>query len=389
MKKCVLAYSGGLDTSVMIPWLKEQGYEVYCVLADVGQKDDFDKIKENAFLLGAKDCEVVSCGDNLSEIFKYSSFLNAKYENQYFLGTALTRPFIAKAQIEYARSIGCNILVHGATGKGNDQIRFEYAYKTLASSIEVLSPWKYWEFTSRKCLISYLKEKGFNLGFSETKDYSIDKNVWHISIEGSELEKPFEKLSITEILEFNKIKYQGPEAKSFNIKFQDNELFINAEKYSFFQAIDFLNGQCMGESWAADLIIENRQTGIKSRGLYITPGAKILYKVFEGLVAASLNKKSFDHYEYLSKAFANTVYNGEYFSLQYQSIIAGTRSLMEHVSGEVIIETKPFLHLSKVLANKSFFKEELCTFEEGDISHADASGFINLSWLSVDGGCSL
>ena len=159
--KVVLAYSGGLDTSVILKWLMEEGYEVIAYIADVGQKEDFETIKKNALDLGAKSCEIISCATELSQIFEYSCFLNAKYEGQYYLGTALTRPFIAKAQIEYARSIGCTTLVHGATGKGNDQIRFEYAYKSLAGDFELISPWKFWKFSSRKELIGYLIEKGF------------------------------------------------------------------------------------------------------------------------------------------------------------------------------------------------------------------------------------
>lgn len=385
MKKCVLAYSGGLDTSVMIPWLKDQDYEVYCVLADVGQNENFCKLKKNALDLGAKSCEIISCADELSNIFKYSCFLNAKYEGKYYLGTALTRPFIAKVQIEYAKSIGCKTLVHGATGKGNDQIRFEYAYKSLAPNLEIISPWKNWKFQSRKELISYLSNKGYQLGFSEKKDYSVDKNVWHTSIEGGELEKPKTQLSISKILEDNNIQLKEPSINQLKIEFRNQKLKINGEDYTFFQAIDFLNKNFLS-SWSIDLIVENRQTGIKSRGIYITPGAKVLYKAFESLVSSTLNKKSFEHYEYLSKEFSNVIYNGEYFSLQFRSILAGLESLLNNISGEVTINSSPILYVSKIQADKPLFTEEICTFDGGDISHADSVGFINLSWLSADGG---
>ena len=145
----------------MIPWLSEQGYAIFCILADVGQGEDFRQIGQNALELGAESCEVISLHDELSEVFEYSCFLGAKYENQYFLGTALTRPFIAKVQIDYAKKIGCKTLVHGATGRGNDQIRFEYAYKTLGEGLEVVAPWKLWAFHSRKSLIAYLEDRGF------------------------------------------------------------------------------------------------------------------------------------------------------------------------------------------------------------------------------------
>ena len=144
--------------------------------------------------------------------------------------------------------------------------------------------------------------------------------------------------------------------------------------------------QCLA-NWSVDLIIENRQTGIKSRGLYITPGAKILYKALEGLVASSLNKKAYEHHQILSKSFADVIYNGEYFSLQYQSIVAGADRLMHHASGEVVIKTMPILHVGKVVPDRPLFREELCTFEEGEVAHSDSAGFINLSWPSADGGC--
>ena len=385
MKKCVLAYSGGLDTSVMIPWLSEKGYDVYCVLADVGQKEDFERIQKNAFDLGAKSCEIISCSSELSTIFEYSCFLSAKYESQYFLGTALTRPFIAKIQIEYARSIGCNALVHGATGKGNDQIRFEYAYKTLGTGFEIISPWKFWEFTSRKSLISYLADKGFSLGFSEKKNYSIDKNVWHTSIEGGDLEKPKKDLNIKKILSDNDVTLSPESSDSIEIEYKKGMIKINGKEYSFFQGIDYLNTKYLTD-WSIDLVIENRQTGIKSRGLYITPGAKLLYLALGGLVMSRLNKKAFEHYQFLSKSFADVIYNGEYFSLQYRAIVSGADILMENVSGKVILKMSPMPHISCVIPEKSLFKEEICTFEEGEISHLDALGFINLSWLSADGG---
>ena len=387
MKKCVLAYSGGLDTSVMIPWLSEKGYEVFCILADVGQKEDLNQIKQNAYDLGAKECDIISCENELSHVFEYSCFLGAKYENQYFLGTALTRPFIAKGQIEYAKSMDCKTLVHGATGKGNDQIRFEYAYKTLGKHFEIISPWKFWEFHSRKSLITYLENKGFSLGFSEKKDYSVDRNVWHTSIEGGDLEQPEKSLNLNKILSDNNIVISSDIPDEFEIEYKKNSLKINGKEYSFFCGVESINTKCLAK-WSLDLLIENRQTGIKSRGLYITPGAKILYKALEGLVVSSLNKKAYEHYQILSQSFSDAIYNGEYFSLQYKSITSGADSLMKNVSGKVVVKTSPILHVSKVIPDKPIFREEICTFEDGDISHSDAIGFINLSWLSADGGCS-
>ena len=172
---------------------------------------------------------------------------------------------------------------------------------------------------------------------------------------------------------------------TLEIEYQKGELKINGESYTFFQAISYLNEKCL-TNWSVDLIIENRQTGIKSRGLYITPGAKVLYKAFEGLVSSSLNKKAFEHYELLSEAFSNVIYNGEYYSLQYNSIASGVESFMKGVSGKVIIKTYPMLHVSYVAPDKPLFKEEICTFDYGEISHSDATGFINLSWYSADGG---
>jgi argininosuccinate synthase len=323
-------------------------------------------------------------------IIPYSIGLGALYEGKYRLGTALARPFIALEQVRYAKELGGATLIHGATGKGNDQIRFEYAYKSLAPECPVLAPWKEWSFGGRKDLIAYLRANNADEGYDEKKDYSLDENLWHLSIEGSELEQADAYVDVDTILAHFKGHFgqggNGEAPNAVDIGFTNGvPSALDGEALPLDEIVRTLNQRYRHAPWGWDLIIENRFTGIKSRGLYINPAAKLLQTAVGNLAQCCLNKATYDLYGRLGAEYGGLVYRGEYFSDQRRVIEAAADAVFKHLNGTVTMQLSPALYTARILADKAIFRKETATFERSAYNHADAAGFINLTWLSQIG----
>ena len=389
-KKCVLAYSGGLDTSAMVPWLLDQGYEVHAVLVDVGQEEDFGALCRKALRYGATTAVVRDAKPAMfKQIVPYAIGLAATYEGNYRLGTALARPHITAEQVYVAKQLGGATLIHGATGKGNDQIRFEFGYRSLAPECPVLAPWKTWEFGGRVDLVNYLKQKGFtDDNYAVQKDFSLDENLWHISVEGGPLEEPDQTVDIKEVLRavdglFAWNNQFGPGGEAVEVEFAGGvPLAVNGRSRGLPDIISQLNHQYRRAKWAWDLIIENRFTGIKSRGLYINPAAKLLHLAVDTLARTCLNKPTYDQYVKLGQEYGALMYRGEYFSDQRKVVEAAAQALMSHLNGSVTVQLEPTPHVTRIINKSSIFTKEMATFEQSEYAHQDAAGFIRLSWLS-------
>ena len=390
-QKCVLAYSGGLDTSAIIPWLLERDYEVHAVLVDVGQSEDLPAGSERALQYGATSSVIRDAKpDMFKHVIPQAIGLGAVYEGTYRLGTALARPFIALEQVRRAQELGGATLVHGATGKGNDQVRFEYGYRSLAPQYPVLAPWKAWDFEGRADLVNYLRGKGLGQDFEITKDFSLDENLWHISVEGGPLENPAATLDVQQVLAGVADRFYAggvaPSSSTVTVKFhQGVPVALNGKPLALPDVVAKLNSGFRYANWAWDLIIENRFTGVKSRGLYINPAAKLLHIAVDGLARSCLNKPTFDHYTTLGQQWAAMLYRGEFFSDQRVVLDAAARTLMQSLTGTVTVQLEPVPYVAAIDAPSAMFRESLATFEKSDYSHLDAQGFIRLSWLAQVG----
>lgn len=391
VKKCVLAYSGGLDTSAIVVWLCEQGYEVHAVLVDVGQDEDLSALCHKALRYGAKTAVIRDAKPAMFDtIVPTVVGLSATYEGNYRLGTALARPFIALEQVKRANELGGATLVHGATGKGNDQIRFEYAYGALAPQYPVLAPWRVWDFEGRIDLINYLAEKGYEEKFVVEKDYSLDENLWHISVEGGVLEKPNACVDVPTVLKAVEDRFAqgGPKnaPQSVEITIENGiPKAVDGVIMPLQKIVALLNRNYRHASWAWDLIIENRMTGIKSRGLYINPAAKLLNTAMNALACSCLAKAAYDQYVELGQKYGNLLYNGQCFSDQSIMLEAAAKSIMSKLNGTIVVQLAPTPYAAQINATDAIFQESAATFEASDYTHADAAGFINLGWRSAIG----
>jgi argininosuccinate synthase len=381
-----------LDTSAIVPWLKERGYEVHAVLVDVGQKEDQPALCQKALDIGAKTAVIRDAKPAMFQAaVPLAIGLQATYEGTYRLGTALARPFIALEQIRVAKQLGGATLVHGATGKGNDQIRFEFAYRTLAPECPVLAPWKTWQFEGRQDLVDYLQSKGIEGDYATTKDYSLDENLWHLSVEGGPLEDATASIDVGKILGAVANRFaggarsdQGP--ATITLGFESGvPVSVDGSSSPLPDLVARLNGEYRSAAWAWDLVIENRFTGIKSRGLYINPAAKLLYLAVDALARTCLNKPLYDRYTALGQEYGAMLYRGEYFSEQRLVLEAAARQILKHLSGTVTVQLTPTPYVARVNAPRAIFTKSAATFEKSDYSHAHAEGFIRLTWLSSIG----
>ncbi len=392
MKRSVLAYSGGLDTSAILYWLQDKGYEVHAVLVDVGQNEDLDAMCGKALRHGAASAVVRDAKPAmLKSVIPYCLGLSATYEGNYRLGTALARPFIACEQVKRAVELGGATLVHGATGKGNDQIRFEFAYRSLAPDFPVLAPWKTWSYTGRQDLVDYLCEKGSTDAFEVNKTYSLDENFWHLSVEGGALEDPASQLDLPAILSSVDHHFAQPDAsddvrESVQLAFRNGiPTHLNDTEMTLGAIIGKLNQWYRHADWGWDLVIENRFTGIKSRGVYINPAARLLHTAADAMARCALNKPTYEQYTTLGRDYGSMLYRGEYFSDQRLTLEAGARSLLSHLTGSVTINLSPTPYVATIQLDQNLFSPELATFEFSDYNHADANGFIRLTWLATVG----
>ena len=385
VKKVVLAYSGGLDTSIIIPWLKENynNPEIIAVSGDVGQESELDGLEEKAIKTGASKLYIADLTDEMvDDVIIPSMKAGAKYE-QYLLGTAFARPIIAKKLVEIAKAEGADAICHGCTGKGNDQVRFELAIKRFAPEMTIIAPWRIWDIKSRDEEIDYAEAHNVPLKISRETNYSKDKNLWHLSHEGLDLEDPANEAPIDKpgFLEMGVSPVAAPDKPTYlTLEFVKGvPVAIDGEKLKASDIIRKLN-KLGGENGIGILdIVENRLVGMKDRGVYETPGGTILYYAHEVLEMITLDKDTLHEKQKLAVDFADLVYNGKWFTPLREALSAFVDKTQEHVTGTVKIKLyKGNVTHAGVTSPETLYSEELATFNESDYDQMDAQGFINL-----------
>ena len=390
IKKIVLAYSGGLDTSIIIPWLKENynDPEIIAVAADVGQGDELDGLEEKAIKTGASKLIIADLTDEMcDEIIVPSVMMDAKYE-KYLLGTAFARPVIGKKLAEIALAEGADAIAHGATGKGNDQVRFELAIKRFAPDMPIIAPWREWDIKSRDEEIDYAEAHNVPLKISRETNYSKDKNLWHLSHEGLDLEDPgnepqYEKPGF---LEMGVSPIDAPDAPTYvTLDFEQGKpVALDGEKMSAKDIILKLNAIGGANGIGILDIVENRLVGMKCRGVYETPGGTILYKAHSVLETLCLDKMTMHEKQKLAVTFGELVYNGQWFTPLREALSAFVTKTQEHVTGTVKLKLyKGNMINAGVWSPYSLYSEEIATFGESDYNQADATGFIQLYGLPI------
>ncbi len=390
IKKVVLAYSGGLDTSIIIPWLKENynNCEVIAVSGNVGQNDELEGLEEKAIKTGASKIYIEDLTDELvNEVIIPSMKAGAEYEN-YLLGTAFARPIIAKRLAEIAIAEGADAICHGCTGKGNDQVRFELAIKAFAPDIPVIAPWREWDIKSRDEEIDYAEAHNVPLKINRETNYSKDKNLWHLSHEGLDLEDTgnepqYEKEGF---LEMGVSPLKAPDKPTYiTLDFeQGTPVALNGEKMSAKDIILKLNEVGGANGIGLLDIVENRLVGMKCRGVYETPGGTILYKAHNVLETICLDKMTAHKKKELAITFADLVYNGQWFTPLREALSAFVDKTQERVNGKVKLKLyKGNMINAGVWSENSLYSEEIATFGESDYNQKDAEGFINLWGLPI------
>lgn len=391
MEKVILAYSGGLDTTAVIPWLKETyGYEVVCCCIDCGQGEELDGLEERAKISGASKLYIEDVIDEFAEDYIMPSVqAGAVYEHKYLMGTAMARPVITKRLVEIARKENAVAICHGATGKGNDQIRFELGIRALAPDIKVIAPWRddRWQMDSRQAEIDYCKAHGIDLPFSTDQSYSRDRNLWHISHEGLELEDPSKAPNYDHMLVLGVTPERAPEeGEELTINFEKGvPTALNGEKMKVADIIKKLNALGGKHGIGIVDIVENRVVGMKSRGVYETPGGTILMEAHQQLEELVLDRDTLALKKDLGNKMASIVYEGKWFTPIREAISAFTTVTQEYVTGEVKLR----LYKGNIIRNGttspySLYSESLASFTTGDMyDHHDAEGFINLWGLPL------
>ena len=390
IKKIVLAYSGGLDTSIILPWLKENynDPEIIAVAADVGQGDELDGLEEKAIKTGASKLIIADLTDEMcDEIIVPSVMMDAKYE-KYLLGTAFARPVIGKKLAEIALAEGADAIAHGATGKGNDQVRFELASKHFAPDMPIIAPWREWDIKSREEEIAYAEAHNVPLKINRETNYSKDKNLWHLSHEGLDLEDPgnepqYEKPGF---LEMGVSPIDAPDAPTYvTLDFEQGKpVALDGEKMSAKDIILKLNAIGGANGIGILDIVENRLVGMKCRGVYETPGGTILYKAHSVLETLCLDKMTMHEKQKLAVTFGELVYNGQWFTPLREALSAFVTKTQEHVTGTVRLKLyKGNMINAGVWSPYSLYSEEIATFGESDYNQADAAGFIQLYGLPI------
>ena len=391
-EKVVLAYSGGLDTTAIIPWLKENfGYEVICCCIDCGQGNELDGLDERAKLSGASKLYIEDLVDDFADNYIMPCVkADAVYENKYLLGTSMARPAIAKKLVEIARKEGAVAICHGATGKGNDQIRFELGIKALAPDIKIIAPWRMtdiWTMQSREDEIAYCEKHGIHLPFSTDSSYSRDRNLWHISHEGLELEDPANEPNYEHLLVLSVTPEKAPDEPEYvTMTFEKGiPTSINGKKMKVSDIIRELN--VLGGKHGIGIvdIVENRVVGMKSRGVYETPGGTILVEAHRQLEELVLDRATMETKKDLGNKFAQIVYEGKWFTPLREAIQAFMDVTQEYVTGEVKFKLyKGNIIKAGTTSPYSLYNESLASFTTGDLyDHHDADGFITLFGLPL------
>jgi len=392
IKKVVLAYSGGLDTSIIIPWLKENynNCEVIAVSADVGQGTELDGLEEKAIKTGASKLYILDMKEEFITDYIYPTLkAGAVYEGDYLLGTSFARPIIAKKIVEVALKEGADAICHGCTGKGNDQVRFELTIKAFAPDMAIIAPWREWDIKSREEEIDYAEAHNIPLKINRETNYSKDKNLWHLSHEGLDLEDPANEPQYNKpgFLEMSVSPEMAPDKPTYvTIHFEKGvPTAIDGKEMSAVELLTVLN-KLGGENGIglADLV-ENRLVGMKSRGVYETPGGTILYRAHKVLETICLDKETQHYKELVGVKFAELVYNGQWFTLLRESLSAFVDKTQETVTGDVTLKLyKGNMINAGVTSPYSLYNPEIATFDEDNVyNQADAAGFINLFGLPI------
>ena len=391
VKKVVLAYSGGLDTSIIIPWLKEHynNCEVIAVCGNVGQKAELEGLEERAKASGASKLYIEDLTDEFVEDYVIPTMqAGADYEG-YLLGTSFARPILAKRVVEIARAEGADAVCHGSTGKGNDQVRFELAIMHFAPDLKIITPWREWDIQSRDEEIDYAEAHHIPLKISRETNYSKDKNLWHLSHEGLDLENPANEPQYNKpgFLELGVSPEQAPDKPTYvKIHFEKGiPTAVDGKEMGAVELVEYLN-KLGGENGIGLLdIVENRLVGMKSRGVYETPGGAILYKAINVLETITLDKESAHFKAQLAQKYADIVYNGQWFTPLREALDAFADSLEKTVTGDVTLKLyKGNMINAGVTSPFTLYDEQTASFgEDEDYNQADAAGFINLFGLSI------
>ena len=390
IKKVVLAYSGGLDTSIIIPWLKENydGCEVIAVSGDVGQGTERDGLEEKAIKTGASKLYIEDLKKEFIEEYVYPTLkADAVYENKYLLGTSFARPIIAKRIVEIALAEGADAICHGCTGKGNDQVRFELTIKRFAPQMKIIAPWRTWEFKSREQEIEYAEQHNIPLKINRETNYSKDKNLWHLSHEGLDLENPWNEPMYDKILEMGVSPEKAPDEPTYiTLSFEKGiPVALNGEKLdgpAMVAALNELGGK--NGIGIADMV-ENRLVGMKSRGVYETPGGTILYHAHNKLEEICLDRDTYHYKQQVGIRFAELVYFGQWFTPLRESLSAFVDKTQENVTGDVRLKLyKGNIIDAGVKSPYSLYDEDIATFDEDEVyDQNDSAGFINLFGLPI------
>jgi len=390
IKKVVLAYSGGLDTSIIIPWLKENynNCEVIAVSGNVGQADELEGLEEKALKTGASKLYVLDLTDEYVDDFIIPTMKAGAIYEEYLLGTSTARPCIAKGLVEIAKKEGADAICHGCTGKGNDQVRFELAIKHFAPSMPIIAPWREWTIKSRDEEIDYAEAHNIPLKINRETNYSKDKNLWHLSHEGLDLENPgneptyekpgFLEMSVSPLQAPDKPTYieldfvEGAPVALDGVKMSAKEIILKLNEIGGANGIGLLD------------IVENRLVGMKSRGVYETPGGAILYKAHAVLETITLDKMTMHEKQKLAITFAELVYNGQWFTPLREALSAFVDKTQEKVTGKVRLKLyKGNMINAGVWSENSLYSEDLASFGESDYDQTDSAGFINLFGLPI------
>lgn len=384
--KIALAYSGGLDTSAIIPWLKEtygSQIQVYAVCGDVGQgEEELAGLEQKALRSGAVDCTVVDLRREFVRDYVFPTLIAGPvYERRYLLGTSIARPILAKAQVEYARKVGADALCHGCTGKGNDQVRFETTFAALAPDLEVIAPWRVWNLRSREQLLAYLAERNIPTTASATKIYSRDANLWHISHEGGAIENPWNEPPADAWMRTAHPHEAPDQPRDVSVAFERGRpVAVDGERLAPEALVETLNRLAAPHGVGRCDIVENRVVGMKSRGLYETPGGTVIVTALFALEEMCLDRDTLRLRESLALRFADLVYEGKWFCPVREAISAAAESIASRLDGEVVVRLfKGSAIAIKRKSPNSLYAEDYSTFGEDEVyNQAHAEGFIRL-----------
>jgi len=388
-KKIILAYSGGLDTTVIIPWLKENHEcDVIAVCVDVGQAADWKAITKRAMTTGASACYITDVKKEYVEEYIWPALkAGAVYEDKYLLGTSTARPLIAKVLVEYARKEKADAIAHGATGKGNDQVRFDLGIMALAPDIEIIAPWRTWKLKSRQDEMRYLARRKIPVPVAKKKSYSTDDNLWHISHEGLELEDPATEPQLKKMLAMTVPPEKAPNKPEYvEIEFEKGiPVSLNGKKMDGIQLINALNKTGGANGIGVVDLVENRVVGMKSRGVYETPGGTILYYAHQELEHLCLDRQTYSFKQQVSLKLSELIYGGLWFTPLREALCAFIDSTQQTVTGKVRLKLyKGSVNAAGVTSPYSLYNTSLASFTTGELfNHADAKGFIKLYGLPV------